>query len=232
MARRFWREWQLLAPPHHFGVKWFPERLDIPLYWKKPRRILCCSMGDLFHESVPFEFLDKVFDTMIESPPHTYLLLTKRPENMKLFCERGGWDETDWPNLRLGVTVCNQAEADEKIPILLQIPAAYRWLSIEPMLSYMEIMRWLYKYARHNHELNQPCTAYCRASDLAKIDWIVVGCESGPNRRECKPEWIKSIVDQCKAAVAKCYVKQMEINGKVVTDLKSMPPWAVQETLI
>lgn len=207
------------------------KALQIPLHWRKPRRILTCSMGDMFHPKVPFEFISKVWDVMFDCmniannpvhlyrKSHTFMVLTKRPKRLLEFanwmskkCQR-----IDYPNVHLGITICNQAEADEKIPILLQIPAAHRWLSIEPLLEEIDLMEMLPGHYWYDWE--KGCL----------IDYIVIGCESGPHRRPCKLEWVKSIVDQCKAAGVKCWVKQLEINGKAVHNLKDMPDWTVQE---
>lgn len=113
--------------------------LDQPLHWKKPCRIFVCSMSDLFHPKVPFEFFTKIMAMIEQCKQHTFLALTKRPERMA-YC----FEDMALPkNLWLGVTVCNQAEADEKIPILLQIPAAKRFISIEPCLSPVDLLKYL-----------------------------------------------------------------------------------------
>lgn len=202
------------------------DALDIPLHWRKPRRILVPSMGDLFHESVPFEFIDKVFAKIARTQRHKYLILTKRPAIMKryitglvhrlngtqLVCML---NYEKWPplNVHLGVTISIQKEADEKIPILLQIPAAHRWLSFEPLLKSINQIPFD----------NRNCDTL---GHIAFIDWVVVGCESGPKRRPCKLEWIRSIVEQCKAAGVGCFVKQIEINGKVSHNPSEWPEWA------
>lgn len=117
--------------PHH-------DRLEIPLRWKKPRRIFVCSMGDLFHEDVPFNFIEKVIFAMHEADQHDYMLLTKRPDRAKGFWD---WMQRKWGNWKcatyiwLGVTAENQEEAVRRIPVLLKIPAAKRFVSIEPMLG-------------------------------------------------------------------------------------------------
>ncbi len=110
-------------------------------------------------------------------------------------------NEWPLPNLWLGVTAENQAMADKRIPILLNIPAAKRFVSLEPMLE------------------------NCKLSigNLQLIDWVIVGCESGPGRRECKVEWMQSIVDQCREAGVKCFVKQVSIGGKVSHDPAEWP---------
>lgn len=135
-----------------FKVTLHPEKLKEPLKWKKPRRVFVCSMGDLFHEQVPDEYIAKVWEVMSNASQHTFLVLTKRPQRMKDFLARLGWyihDRDGYPmeavldeggkytlkNVWLGVTAENQQRADERIPILLQIPAAVRFVSIEPMLG-------------------------------------------------------------------------------------------------
>lgn len=213
------------------------EALDKPLHWRKPRRILCCSMGDLFHEKMPFEFIHKVFAVMSLCPQHTFMLLTKRidvvaeyinkkrrwpddilPQVDKITSPYNSPCEYWWPlsNVQIGVTICNQAEADEKIPILLQIQAAHRWISFEPLLGEIDA---------RIHLLGK-CGYYCDERvghvDHTYIDFAVIGCESGPNRRPCKRERIKSLYDQCKAAGVEVMVKQMAENedgtGKICHD--------------
>ena len=183
--------------------------LDKPLHWRKPRRILVPSMGDLFHEKVPFGFISDTYEVTAKCPQHDFYFLTKRPEKAAEFYRKYVWKPRT-PNIHLGVTISTQKEADEKIPILLQIPAAHRWISIEPMLEEIDLFR------------SMPCGYYCSEdvghvdhNTLRGINGIVVGCESGPKRRPCDPDWIRSIVQQCKAASVKCFVKQIEINGKV-----------------
>ena len=134
-----------------------PDRLEIPLHWRKPRKIFVCSMSDLFHDDIPDDFIDKVFAVMALCLQHTFQVLTKRPVRMLEYMSNPtrGYLITDaaskyfhkdfdpvkmersfpFPNAWLGVTVENQARADERIPLLLQTPAAVRFVSCEPMLS-------------------------------------------------------------------------------------------------
>lgn len=211
------------------------KTLDIPLHWRKSRRILVPSMGDLFHPKVPFEFIDEVFAVGALCPQHTLLILTKRIERMAEYMPNRDWGEAcnrilhknmylqneivpPLPNVHLGATICTQKEADEKIPLLLQIPAAHRWISAEPLLGELSF-RWQ-PYAhqatgetyRQYLERNGSTNEY---EALRKIGGLVVGCESGPNpkRRPCKLEHIRSIVQQCKAAGVGCFVKQIEMWG-------------------
>lgn len=230
-------------PAHWNGQVCCDEKsLEIPLHWRTPRMIFVCSMSDLFHESVPFEFIDKVIETTEVTPWHTYQILTKRPERMLEYfkwrfnnADQHTLDNTkavQWrinhnientslvlPNLWLGVTAENQEMADKRIPILLQIPAAVRFVSIEPMLGDMDIS-WIWR----NHD---PLTDNV-------IDWAIVGGESGPKARLCKNEWIRNIVEQCKSASVPVFIKQIHkleyqkskktIKAKVVKDINLFPP--------
>ena len=145
------REWPRLAAPRatpniytgreFTDVKCHPEKLDIPLRWAKPRRIFVNSMSDLFHEDVPDTFIDQVFEVMNEAGQHIFQVLTKRPERMRDYMRARKWpaavtvDAVPPPNVWLGVSVEDQATVDERIPVLLQTPAAVRWISAEPLLS-------------------------------------------------------------------------------------------------
>lgn len=141
-----------------------------------------------------------------------------------------------WPmkNLWHGLTICTQAEADEKIPELLKVPGK-RWLSIEPMLGpinlaiipnkyalgegqrYYDPLKRLAWYATNDFSYYDVCN--CREG----VDFVVVGCETGPHRRPCKLEWIQSIVDQCRAAGVLVFVKQIEIERRVSHDMTEWP---------
>jgi len=220
----------------------------------KPKTILVGFMGDLFHPKVPFEFIDKVFAVSALCPQHTFLMLTKRVDRLKEYSEYINDDGQDTrtriaiklsnshiagyhyayfdmkllplPNIHLGVTICNQKEADEKIPIPLQIPAAKRWISIEPMLGPIKFVEDRLFCQREPEEdspvacIPCPCGKHWENGMLQGVrigcfDYVVLGCESGPKRRLCKLERIIDIVRQCKAAGVGCFVKQVEINGKV-----------------
>lgn len=223
--------------------------LETPLHWKKPRKIFVCSMGDLFHEDVPFDFIDKVFGVIALCPQHTFMLLTKRPERMEQYFEDRSFNDVltnlmkehgserawskSWLNKLAGryaltekwaldgyesklrlpeswplpnvigmTTVCNQEEADKNIPILLNCKFARRGISVEPMLEEIEI----------------PFIGW-----EGLIRWVIVGCESGSHRRECKIEWVRSIVQQCQAASVPVFVKQLDIGGRLVKDVSQFP---------
>ena len=180
-----------------------PERLNEPLKWRKRQVVAVAFMGDLFHEDVPDLTILEVWIVMAMAPEHTFLVLTKRPNRMYdllssnfIPTSRQGVFAPDlWPlpNVWLGTSVEDQATADARIPLLLETPAAHRWLSIEPMLERIDLVRYL------------PATCQRKG---ACIDWFVVGGESGPRHRQCDPGWVQSIADQCDTAGVPVYVKQ------------------------
>lgn len=223
--------------PRRFTDVWcHHDRLDIPLRWARPRRIFVNSMSDLFHEDVSFEFIDQVFAVMALTPQHTFQVLTKRPERMLDWYQSNQYERVlrqadvirselpgrrvpqrvgvsdpkilPYRNVWLGVSVEDQATADERIPILLQTPAAVRWVSAEPLLAPIELE------AHHGdpvailsgrHWLGPPSQA--RGMNRG-LDWVVVGGESGPRARPVHPGWVRSIRDQCQAAGAAFLFKQ------------------------
>lgn len=184
-------------------VRW--KELKKPITAKTPGIIGVQFMGDLFHLGVDFGMVHEVFDIMWQSPHHTFLVLTKRPERMFEFMTQKNIQNmygNEWPlkNVWVGVTAENQARADERIPILLQIPAAKRWVSIEPMLGPVDLRAYL-----HRGLLADP-------SEIGKfynpLDWIVLGGETGPGARPMHPDWARSVRDQCQAAGVPIFFKQ------------------------
>lgn len=172
-------------------IKLYPERLEQPHHWYKPKKIFVCSMSDLFHEDVPNEFIIEIFLVMANCERHIFQILTKRPERMKAFIST--FSMMEFQNIWLGVSCENQLTVDERIPILLQTPAAIRFVSIEPMLLPVDLSDYI--------------------SDL---DWIIVGCESGPNRRSMEINWVRNIKNQCLKAGVPFFFKQAMIDGKLV----------------
>ncbi len=180
-----------------------PDRFTIPQKTRKPT--IFAAWNDLFHEDVPDEFILQAFRTMGGAFWHTYLILTKRPHRAKAvieknnpFLRRDGRSPFGpiWEHTWLGVTVCNQQEADEKIPLLLQTPAAHRWISIEPMLGPID--------------LSNICIIV-GAGDLrsfADIDAVILGAETGPHARPIHPNWVRSIRNQCQADGVPFFFKQ------------------------
>jgi protein gp37 len=198
-----------------FAVTLHPDRLNEPLRWRKPRRVFVCSMGDLFHKDVPFEFVRRVWATMLSAPQHTYQVLTKRPERMAEFFQWNDESGQPWrvePNrshIWLGTSVENQATADERIPHLLRCPAAVRFVSYEPALGPVSF-RWLraWEGSQRGSCLN-PVGGTNEYDGLRKLDWIIAGGESGPHARPCFIEWIRTVVEQCRAAGVPVFVKQL-----------------------
>jgi len=223
-------------------VRLVPERLEEPLSWRKPRMVFVNSMSDLFHEAVPFEFIDRVFAVMALCPQHTFQVLTKRPERMAEYFGQNRLDsagrhgavlgaahfqttggsgaQVDWPvpNVWLGTSVENQAAADERIPHLLECPAAVRFLSCEPLLGPVELSGCMTP-AREIMGLDGP---YIAGPD-AGVHWVIVGGESGPNARPCDVAWIRSIVGQCKASGVPVFVKQLGARPVEVNSGPEMP---------
>lgn len=206
-------------------VQCHPERLKAPLHWRKPRRVFVNSMSDLFHEDVPDEFIDQVFAVMALASQHTFQVLTKRPERMLECVRRIGKSAKTlndaarslgytfefawkyWPikNVWLGVSVEDQETADERIPLLLQTPAAVRFVSAEPLLGPIVFDRQVHLERR---------TKILTGAPAPRIGWVIVGGESGPKARPCDVGWIRSIVGQCKAADVACFVKQIGSNHR------------------
>jgi protein gp37 len=194
-------------------IKLLTHNLEHPLHWKKPCKIFVNSMSDLFHEKIPFEFIKRVYEVMLTCQWNTFQVLTKRLERAKNFYGNSGWLASD--NIWLGVSVSTQKDADENIPNLLDIPAKVRWVSVEPMLEEIELYTSSFKT-----KIIPQNFSWIKSRD---IRWVVLGCESGANRRPCKIEWIEKLVEQCKSAGVPVFVKQMEINGKVTDDVNLFP---------
>ena len=184
--------------------------LDKPLHWKKPRRIFVCSMGDLFHKSVPFGFIEKVMAVIEDCPQHTFQILTKRPGIMLEYFNGLGkrYELSCLPNLWPGVTI-ESPNHWKRAKILQEIPAPIKFLSLEPLLADLGDL------------------------DLRDISWVIVGCESGPKRRECKIEWVLNIVDQCRTANVPLFVKQLhdQNTGELIKCPRGWPRKYPQENL-
>ena len=213
-----------------FAVTLHPSRLREPLERKKPTMYFVCSMGDLFHEDVPFEFIYKIWVVMINSSQHTFQVLTKRPDRMFEFISvyapvramTGETYGTDFlpKNIWLGVTAENQEQADKRIPILIDTPAAVRFVSIEPMLGEINLQKL------HRKMVNGAPAYPCNEPYLFDLDWVIVGGETGANARPMHPDWVRSIKEQCEEAKVPFFFKQWgEFNtlpqGKSATGYKS-----------
>ncbi len=201
MAKRLAGRFGYPEAPDEFKVTLHPDRLAYASAWKKPRRIFVVSMGDLFHEDVPFRFIERVFIEMGYADWHTYMLLTKRPHRMLGYFEwlanLGHASRHPLPNVWLGVTAETEPRWRERVGILRQIPAAVRYISGEPLLSEILVGR----------------------GGLTDIDWVIVGAETGPGARYMDPAWARSIRDQCQAARVPFFFKRMSGGEETPADL-------------
>jgi protein gp37 len=162
-----------------FDLRLWPQRLNLPLRWKKPRRIFVNSMSDLFHADVPDDFVRRVFDTMVQADRHTYQILTKRPQRLVRLGQSLPWP----PHIWIGVSVESNAYA-WRADYLRRVPAAVRFISAEPLLGPVD-------------ELN-----------LEGLHWVITGGESGIGYRRCDPEWVRDVRDRCAAASVAYFHKQ------------------------
>jgi protein gp37 len=205
-------------------IEFVESQILKPLKWRSPKKIFTCSMSDVFHENVLDKWRDRAFAIMALCQQHTFQVLTKRPDimleyftNPKLIdrIEEAGYEFSHnmdclntWPlkNVWLGVSVENQAAADERIPLLLQTPAAIRFLSCEPLLEETNIWRSL------------PIREYSGIPTTEKllfagINWIIIGGESGSKARQCHLGWIRSLVRQSQNSEVSVFVKQLGSNA-------------------
>ena len=194
------------------------KQLLQPLSWRTAKRVFVGSMSDLFHENVTEEMLCSIFKVMCESKRHIFQVLTKRPQRMLDFLSR--WDSKArdfgplWPNtwpqrhIWLGVSVENQATADERIPLLLQTPAAVRFISAEPLLGPIDLAHiydGIVQRSGVTDEERHTAIMRCVRKDL---HWAIVGGESGPRARPMHPDWARSLRDQCADARVPFFFKQ------------------------
>jgi protein gp37 len=176
-------------------AKWTPRESGLHP-WKgrfpiKRPMTFVCDTGDLFHEDVPFQFIAEALDVMAAREDVIWQVLTKRPARMlqaqrRGGWRRGGWRRAGWPeNVWVGATVENQVTADERIPLLLEVPAAVRFVSVEPMLEPVVLTPWIFD-----------------------IDWVICGAESGPERRGFDTQWAVHLYYQCGEANVPFFYKQ------------------------
>lgn len=195
-----------------FELSLMHDRIEQPLARKKPTTYFVNSMSDLFHEDIPFEFLDKIFDVMAQTPQHTYQMLTKRAERLPLYFGDRQLPENIW----LGVSVEDKKYGLPRIAELRKVKAAVRFLSVEPLLE----------------DLGE--------FDLTDIHWVIVGGESGPKARPMRAEWVESIRVNCENHGAHFFFKQWggwgadgerrskkdngrELNGRTWDDMPVTP---------
>jgi protein gp37 len=162
-----------------FDLTLHPDVLSLPLQWKSPKVIFVNSMSDLFHENVPFEFIQQVFDIMKQASWHTFQILTKRSKRLVKLAPLLEWPDNVW----MGVSVESE-KYQFRIDDLRKVPSAVRFLSIEPLI------------------------APTRSLDLRTIDWVIVGGESGPGARPMKEEWVLEIKQDCEKFNTPFFFKQ------------------------
>jgi protein gp37 len=162
-----------------FKVTLHPEAVEEPYRWKKPRVVFVNSMGDLFHEDVPVEFIQQIFEVMNQCPHHTFQILTKRSQRLAELALLLNWTENIW----MGVTVEN-SDYLPRMDDLRRVDAQVRFLSLEPLLGPLDDLT------------------------LEGIDWVIVGGESGPQARPMKKEWVLSIQSKCRKCRVPFFFKQ------------------------
>lgn len=181
-AKTFAERWRGI--PGHvyeqgFDLRLWPERLEVPLRWKKPKTIFVNSMSDLFHEEIPLEFIQQVFATMEAAHWHTFQILTKREERLAELAPNLPWPSNVW----MGVTIENRRFID-RAEYLRQVPAAVRFISAEPLLGPLDGL------------------------SLESIDWLIAGGESGPGHRRIDPQWARDLRDLSAASGTAFFFKQ------------------------
>lgn len=178
-----------IAPEH---VQVIPERLKAPLRWRKPRRVFVNSMADAFHHLVPFEFVLEMFLVMEKAGQrsgHVFQVLTKRPGRAVAWWEShqhrfpNGWPKNVW----IGTSVESQKYAP-RLTVLARLPAAVRFVSVEPLLESVDLSQWL---------------------EADAVSWVIVGGESGPNARPMELEWVRALRDQTNDAGVAFFLKQL-----------------------
>ncbi len=162
-----------------FELRLWPQRLELPLHWKRPRRIFVNSMSDLFHKDVPDAYIRQVFDVMNLAPQHIFQVLTKRSARLA----RLGQSLTWAPNIWAGVSVETNSYA-WRVDQLRRVPSSVRFVSAEPLLGPLD---------RVNFD---------------GIQWVITGGESGPHHRPCEEDWVRDIRDRCRASGAAYFHKQ------------------------
>lgn len=163
-----------------FDLKLWPERLDLPLKWKRPRRIFVNSMSDPFHKAVPDDYIRRIFDVMVEADWHIFQVLTKRPRRMAELAPTLLWPAHIWA----GTSVELDRFTWRANHYLRRVPAAVRFVSAEPLLGPLPSLQ------------------------LDGVHWVITGGESGPHYRPCNPDWVRDIRDRCHAAGVAFFHKQ------------------------
>jgi len=184
------------------------ERLEQLKKWNRPRMVFMWSMSDPFHPDVPRARLKDSFTAMGLNEEHVFQLLTKRPERMVEFAKEheAGW----WPpNVWAGVSVENQEWADKRLPLLAQVPAKVRFVSLEPLLGPVDLSWWLMPHDEHKRPGLKPAIETVTGGSYRMLDWVIFGFESGPNARAGDLQWIRDGLAQCREAGVPAFVKQL-----------------------
>jgi protein gp37 len=233
MAKRLAGRYGYPESPHEFDVTLHHDKWREPLRWRKPRTVFVCSMSDLFHEDVDEYFRAYLWSVMCAANRHTFIVLTKRAKNMHDWIVENEMDAP--PNIWLGVTAENQQRADERIPWLLRMPAAVRFVSVEPMLGPVTLNEdWFYElgYYQTGHGRCEwcgwfQCSCGRRAYEEEEgyswlylgLRWIICGAETGPGARPMDLAWARDLRDQCKAAGVPFFWKRPSPGTEAPSDL-------------
>jgi protein gp37 len=190
------REAGYAAESYHFGEQPPPRP-----------RVFCASLADVFDNQIPDEWRTDLWRLINSTPNLDWLLLTKRPQNMAKMLPDNWMRCVPWPNVWLGTTCENQEEADRRIPHLLSVPAKVHFLSCEPLLGPIDLLR-LPRVGQHHDWLTGEYADARTHKATARIDWVIAGGESGPHARPMHPDWARSLRDQCAAANVPYFFKQ------------------------
>lgn len=201
-----------------FRVIGHPGKLDAPYRWRKPRTVFVCSMGDLFHEDVPWPDIERIFQVMLnyKNRHHTFMLLTKRAKRMHEFITANypGLDRCA-PHIWGLITAENQEQADKRIPWLLKTPFAVRGVSVEPMLGPVDISEYIGENAYDWWSERGPLYP----GDMIPLHWIICGAETGPGARPMDLAWLRSIRDQCAVTGTPFFFKRTSPGTETPPDL-------------
>jgi protein gp37 len=222
-----------------FAVTCHPGALGLPLRWRRPRLVFVNSMSDLFHPKVPDEFITDVFTIMAHplAHRHTFQVLTKRPHRARSLLAMGGllsrrvrdkmMGRWPLPNVWLGVSAEDQARASRRIPVLLDTPAAVRFVSAEPLLGPVDLAEAVIPMgSQRGHGLTASyvhALDCCHRSGFHGIGWVIAGGESGPGHRPVDLDWVRGLRDQCQAAGVPFFYKQQggptpKAGGRLLDD--------------
>lgn len=207
-----------------FKITFHEDKLSQPLEWKRSRKIFVCSMGDLFHNDVPTKWINMVFNVIQLAKQHTFLILTKRPVRMQQYiksvnsCRACPENDIPFPNVWLGVTAENQRTVDERIPILLNTPAAKRFVSVEPMLGHIDLKKCIQEGITCSPTRDDFCNGCHHSIPIYNLDWIICGAETGPNARPMNLDWARDLRDQCKETNTPFFFKKAGPNNTPIPD--------------